>query len=325
VPSELVNYVIRKILITIPLILGVFAFNFLLIHTAPGGPLLLIADPLRMPVAARLAIEREFGLDQPLPEQFLVYVSNILHGNLGMSFYYKEPVTAVVFQRIPATLLLTGTSAILSFVIGTVLGVIAASRPRSLIDRFISGVSMFGYTVPVYWLGIILLEIFAAYYHVLPAGGIHSLNAPSNLFGNTKDLLAHMALPVTTLTITSIAPFALFTRAGMIDALGKDYILTAKAKGAGTFRVLFRHALRNALLSVMTVFGLTLAFVLAGTVLVETVFSWPGVGLLMFQSVLSRDYPVLLGIFLVIAVSVFVANLVTDVVYAFLDPRIAYE
>ncbi len=324
-PSELVSYVIRKVLITIPLIFGVFVFNFILIHTAPGGPLLDLANPLRITAAAKEQIIREFGFNEPLPEQFFVYISNALHGNLGVSFYYREPVTEVIFQRIPATLLLTGTSAVLSFIIGTLLGVLAASRPRSIIDRFVSGVSMFGYTVPVFWLGIIFLEIFASYYHIFPAGGIHSLNAPTNFFGNLEDLIWHMILPVATLTITSIAPFALFTRAGMIDALGKDYILTAKAKGAGSFRVLFRHALRNALLSVMTVFGLTLAFLLAGTTLVETVFSWPGIGLLMFTSVVARDYPVLLGIFLIIAVSVFVANLATDIVYAFLDPRIAFE
>ena len=168
--------------------------------------------------------------------------------------------------------------------------------------------------MPVFWLGLIFLVVFAAYFHVLPSGGMLSLNSSSNVFAVLPDLLTHMILPVLTLMIVSLAPFILFTRAGMIEALSKDYVLAAKAKGASRFRVLYRHALRNGLLSVFTVIGLSLAFVVAGSVLVETVFSWPGIGLLLYQAISYRDYPVLLGSFLIIAISVFAINLVTNIV-----------
>ena len=232
---------------------------------------------------------------------------------------------SVIAERLPATILLTGTSTIIAILIGIPLGILAATRPHSIADRLVSGISIFGYSVPVFWLGIILLEVFAVDFRLLPAGGIQSLNPPSGFIGSSLDVLAHMILPVTTLTIVSLAPFALFTRAGMVEALGKDYILTARAKGAGKTRILLRHALRNAILSVFTVIGLSIAFVIAGAVLVETVFSWPGIGLLLYQAILDRDYPVLLGTFLIIAISVFVINLLTDIAYGFLDPRITFE
>ncbi|MCL5069259.1 MAG: ABC transporter permease [Thaumarchaeota archaeon] len=318
------SYVLKKLLIMIPLILGVMAFNFVLIHAAPGGPLTTFDNP-RLPAATRLAILHQFGLDQPLYVQFYLYLSNLFHGNLGQSFYQGLPVITIIEQKLPATILLTGTSTIVSILIGVPLGVLAATKPHSIADRLVSGISIFGYSIPVFWLGIMLLEVFSVYFRWLPSSGIHSLNAPTDFFGSTLDLMEHMVLPVTTLTIVSLAPFALFTRAGMIEALRKDYILTAKAKGAGHTRILFRHALHNGILSVFTVIGLSLAFVVAGAVLVETVFSWPGIGLLLYQTILQRDYPVLLGTFLIIAMSVFVINLITDIVYAFLDPRITLD
>ncbi len=300
------------------------AFNFILIHAAPGGPLATLASP-RMSAAARQAILAEFGLNKPIYVQFYLYIWNLIHGNFGQSYYLGEPVLNVITQRLPATILLTGTSTLFAILIGVPLGVLAATRPHSIMDRLVSGISIFGYSIPVFWLGIMLLEAFAVYLRVFPAGGIQSLSPPTGFFGATIDLLRHMVLPVTSLTIVSLAPFTLFTRAGMIEALGKDYILAAKAKGASRTRILFRHALRNGLLSVFTIIGLSLAFIIAGAVLVETVFSWPGIGLLLFQSILERDYPVLLGTFLIIAISVFVINLATDIVYAFLDPRISYD
>ncbi|MHB1907984.1 MAG: ABC transporter permease [Nitrososphaerales archaeon] len=318
------SYIAKKVAIGIPLIFSVMVFNFILIHTAPGGPLSTLANP-RLSSTTRQMVLAQFGLNKPLYVQFYLYIANVLHGNLGQSYFLGEPVATVIAQRLPATILLTGTSTLIAILIGVPLGMLAATRPRSIVDRLVSGISIFGYSIPVFWLGIMLLEIFAVYFRLLPAGGIQSLNAPTGFIGSSLDIMSHMVLPVTTLTIVSLAPFALFTRAGMIEALGKDYILTAKAKGAGRARVLLRHALRNGVLSVFTVIGLSLAFVVAGAVLVETVFSWPGVGLLLYQAILQRDYPVLLGAFLIIAISVFVINLATDILYAFLDPRITYE
>lgn len=318
------GYVVKKILIGIPLIIGIMTFNFILIHLAPGGPLASFASPRITPHARQILLQ-EFGLDKPLPVQYYLYLVNIFHGNLGQSYFWAEPVSTLILQRLPATILLTGTSTILAILIGVPLGVLAATRPRSKTDRAITGLSILGYSMPVFWLGLIFLVVFAAYFHVLPSGGMLSLNGSSNIFAQIADLLTHMILPVLTLMIVSLAPFILFTRAGMIEALSKDYVLAAKAKGASRFRVLYRHALRNGLLSVFTVIGLSLAFVVAGSVLVETVFSWPGIGLLLYQAISYRDYPVLLGSFLIIAISVFAINLVTDIVYAFLDPRISYD
>lgn len=315
------RYIIRRLVVGIILIISVLILNFLIIHAAPGGPEQMYLNP-RLPPEALDQIRERFGLDKPLSGQFISYVTSVLHGNLGVSYFTGQPVTKAISDRIPATLLLMVPSLSIAIIIGIFLGIYAARRPFSLRDRIITIFSMAGYSMPVFWLGLLFLTFFSLRLGLFPAGGFMTLGVeePSIL-----DVLHHMFLPVTTLVIYTVAWFSLFTRASLIEVQTLPFIAAARAKGLPTRTVFYRHALRNALLPVVTIIGLFAAYILAGAVVTETVFSWPGLGLLLFQSVTRRDYPVLLGLFLVTAIMVVIMNLITDIIYGVLDPRITYD
>jgi peptide/nickel transport system permease protein len=312
------NYIAKRVLVSIPLIVGVFIINFLLVHLAPGGPEAMYMDP-RIPAEMRHQILEKLGLADPLHIQLYKYSVNILQGDLGISFFQGTSVTNLIVQRLPATLLLMGTGLFLSTLIGILLGVIAARRPGA-IDRGISLFCLFGYSMPAFWVGLLLLMTFTQYIHIFPSYGITTIGAEFSVI----DLLSHLVLPVANLTLYSLAGPTLFTRSSMLEVLQQDYITTARGKGLRARAVLFRHALRNSLLPVATNIGISLAYLLSGAVVVEVVFSWPGLGLLTYDAVLQRDYPVLLGLFLVFSLMVVFVNLIMDVVYGLLDPRITY-
>jgi peptide/nickel transport system permease protein len=307
-------------LIAVPLIFGVIAFNFILIHLAPGDPTSIFINYKMTPTLREKIIE-DFGLNQPLYVQLAKYFADILQGNFGYSFSYNEPVLDVIGRRIPATLLLTGSSLLLSVLIGVPLGVIAARKPFSKTDRFITAISTVSYSMPTFWLSLILLLLFALYLDIFPAGGISSITAGAV---NPLDILYHLFLPMVSLTIINLGVFALFTRASLLDVLKQDYIRTARAKGLSEHAVLYRHALRNGLLPIVTVFGLYVAFMVQGAIMVETVFNWPGLGRLTYDAILMRDYPLILGLFLIFSVILVIVNLITDIVYAYIDPRIKF-
>jgi peptide/nickel transport system permease protein len=318
----LVGFVLRRIGQAVPLLLGVVVVNFLIIQLAPGDPVQALVGDFPAPEEYVRQVRAEFGLDRPIPEQLLRYLGQLARGNLGFSFAQRRPVGTVVVERLGRTALLTGSALVLAVLAGVSLGVISSRRPYSWLDNLTSGVSLVGFSLPVFWLGQILILAFAIWLGWFPAQGMVSLRAPEVGPGRLADIGWHLVLPMVALGTRFVAINARLSRGSMLEVLGTDYVRTARAKGASTARLIFRHALPNALLPIVTVIGYNLGFLFAGSALVETVFAWPGVGRLLFEAVLARDYPVLLGVFLVVSVTVIVANLVTDLLYAYLDPRI---
>lgn len=314
------RYVIRRIIVGTVLIFFVLILNFIIIHAAPGGPEMVYLHPKLTPEAIA-RIRANFGLDKPLSGQFLSYVGSVLRGNMGISYFTGRPVTSTIAEKIPATLLLMVPSMTIAIILGMLLGIYAARKPFSKTDRVITAISIAGYSMPVFWLGLLFLTIFTVRLGLFPSSGYATLGVELSVL----DVLHHMVLPVTTLVIYWLAWFTLFTRASLIEVQGLPFIAAARAKGLPSRTVFYRHALRNALLPVVTIIGLFAAFILAGAIVTETVYTWPGLGLLFFQSVMRRDYPVLLGLFLVTAIMVVLMNLITDIVYGILDPRITYD
>ena len=261
------------------------------------------------------------GLTEPLPVQYVHWLRHVLRGDLGRSLWMKRPVLPEVLGRLQATLLLTATALVLSTVGGVALGVASARWPRSLLDRLSAVASLFGASMPSFWLGIVLMVIFALRLGWLPASGMF---APYG-GGGPLDLALHLVLPALTLAAASVTIIARLTRSTMLDTLGQDYVRTARAKGVGEGGVVLRHGLKNALIPIVTVVGVQAGYLLGGAVLTETVFAWPGVGTLMVQGILARDFPLVQGCVLVVALAFALINLGVDLLYAWLDPRIRYE
>jgi len=316
------RYFARRLVVAVVLVFVVATLNFAIEHFAPGGPETILLNNPRLTPQARASILKSFGLDKPLQEQYFLYIQGMLTGNWGISYFYLEPAFEVITSRIPATLMLMIPALTLTIVSGIVLGILAARKPFSSLDRFLSSFAFFFYAMPAFWLGLVLLTVFSLFLRVLPAAGITSVTeAGFNFF----DYLRHLLLPMTTLTLVNLANFSLLVRSSLIEVLDQNYIMTARGKGVPERLVFYRHALRNALLPTVTMVGLFIGFILTGAILTETVFSWPGLGLLTFDSIFRRDYPIVLSLFFMFSVMIIISNLVTDVVYGFLDPRITYE
>ncbi len=322
--ATLYGYWLRRLLQAIPLLFGVIVVNFTIIHLAPGDPTYALVGDFPAPPDYIARIRADFGLDKPAWEQLLLYLGNVIRGNLGYSFANRQPVLDLVLGRLSATVMLTGTAMLLAAGIGLTLGVLSSLRPYSWLDNLSTGTSLVGYSMPVFWLGQVLILFFALKLGWFPTGGLHSLRTAPTGASRAGDTLRHLVLPVIALLGRYLAVNTRMTRASMLEVLSQDYIRTARAKGLHTRTVLLRHALRNALLPIITTIGFNLGFLLAGSALVETVFSWPGIGRLLFDSIAKRDYPVILGIFLIVSVMVILANLITDAIVAALDPRIRY-
>ncbi|HSB70459.1 MAG TPA: ABC transporter permease [Candidatus Methylomirabilis sp.] len=315
----------RRILQAVPLILGMIVVNFLLIHLAPGDPVTIFLGNLGTSEEYVQTIRERLGLDRPISVQLLIYMGNILRGDLGFSYVSQERVLALILGRVPATLLLVGTALMLASALGVILGVVSARRPYSLADTLNSFVALIGYSVPVFWFGQLLLMFLSLKLGLFPAQGMISLRRMPSGMAYYLDVGHHLALPVLALGLRYLAVNSRYTRASMLEVLGLDYVTTARAKGLPERQVFYRHALRNALLPVVTLFGMNVGVVFAGAVLTEAVFAWPGLGMLMLNAVYARDYPMLMGLLLAISVMVILANLVTDILYALLDPRIQFD
>jgi peptide/nickel transport system permease protein len=287
---------------------------------APGDPTYILVGEFGDEEFIRAAKAR-LGLDKPLHEQFLIYVYNVLRGDLGYSYLRAETVSSLVLSRIPATLLLVLSAMFISALIGIILGSIAAAR-RGVIDLSLSILSLVGISIPYFWLGQIILILFAVMLGLFPIGGMINIRTNYQGIYYFLDLMHHLALPATTLAVFNIAYTTKITRGGVLEALTQDYIITARSKGIPERRVLFKHALRNALIPVVTYTGLNIGALLVGAILTETVFSWPGMGSLLYDSIRLRDYPVILGIFIYGSIMVITANLIVDILYGILDPRI---
>jgi len=314
------RYLARRLLLLVPVLAGGSVVIFMVLHLSPGDPVeIMLGSQATQEDRARL--RAELGLDQPLHVQYGRWLGHVARGDLGRSLWMKRPVLDEVLGRFKATLVLTGTALLLSSLAGVALGVASAIRPNSVLDRLSAVASLFGASMPTFWLGIVLMVIFALWLGWLPASGMYAAYGG----GDLRDLLAHLVLPAVTLAAASVTIIARLTRATMLETLGQDYIRTARAKGVVERAVVLRHGLKNALIPIVTVVGVQAGYLLGGAVLTETVFAWPGVGTLMVQGILARDFPLVQGCVLVVALSFVLVNLAVDLLYAWLDPRIRYE
>jgi peptide/nickel transport system permease protein len=318
----MLTYILRK-LIQIPLLLfGVVLVLFVLIHLAPGDPIAAFIGDVPAPPEYVAELRHHLGLDRSLPEQLIVYLTDVVRGDLGFSFYYQQPVLNLIFERLPATALLMSTGLIAATLLGVALGVVAAARPNSWVDTGANLATIVGYSLPVFWLGELALLVFALQLGWFPTQGLTSLRETKEGLADVLDRLQHLALPAAVLGTRYLAIDFRLTRSGVLEVLAQEYILTARAKGLAERVVMFRHALRNALLPIITITGLNIGFALSGAVLTEVVFGWPGIGRLTLDAIGHRDYPVLMGVFVVVTFAVVVVNFLTDLVYAVVDPRI---
>jgi len=297
---------------------------FLLIHALPGGPEQVIFNP-HLDAAGRAALRARFGLDQPLYIQYLKWLGNCLVGDFGYSFATNQAVSAVIAQRFPATLQLFGISLLVALVLAIFLGVISAIRQNSPLDYTVTTISYFGLAMPAFLLGLFLQDIFAVQLHWLPVSGTTSLGYTFDPFNAFLDHLLHLVLPVTALSVLFVAGWSRYMRSSMIETTKQDYMRTARAKGVSPTSRLVRHALRNAVIPLITVVAIDFGAIAGGATITEGIFAWPGMGTLFLDSLQSRDFPVLLAILLLSGFFVVLFNLIADVLYGVMDPRIRYS
>jgi peptide/nickel transport system permease protein len=319
----LIKPVLSRLWRSIAIVVAIAALNFVIVHMAPGDVADVMAGESGAASAEYVAdLKQRFGLDQPLIVQLFVYMGRMAQLDLGYSFRFGRPVASLIFERLPATLILAIPTLILAFIMGSVLGVVASRRVGTWRDAAISIGALVFYATPLFWIGLMLIILFSVKLGWLPTGGMETVGANYTGFAHVLDVGRHMLLPVVTLSLFYMAYYARLMRASMLEVFGQDFIATARAKGLSEGRVAYRHVLRNALLPVVTVLGLQVAHLLGGTVLVETVFGWPGLGRLAFDSVLSRDVNLLLGILLMSSILVVSTNIAVEALYRWLDPRI---
>jgi len=306
----MLSYILHRIFMLIPVLFGVTLVSFSLLHLVPGDPAEILGG--QEATAEDVArIRKEYGLDQPLAVQYVRFVANAVRGDLGISIQSRHPVSELLFQRLAFTLQLSLASILVASAIGLLAGIISSTRQYSLFDTASMLGALFGISMPIFWLGLLLILVFAVKLHWFPSGGTGGLR--------------HLVLPAIALGSASAAVIARMTRASMLEVARQDYIRTARATGYRERVVIFRHALKNAMIPVLTVFGLEFGYMLGGAVLTETVFSLPGIGRLLVEGIFMRDYPVVQGAMMVVATTFVLVNLLTDVAYAFFDPRIRYE
>lgn len=318
------SYVLRRLLQVIPAVGAILVVTFLAIHLAPGDPIAALAG--EGGDAGYYQFMREkFGLDRPILQQFLTYIANVAQGDLGNSYVQGRPVVDAIAQRLPATLLLMVTAVSLAGVGGVMLGALAARRPSGPFDVGVSTTALVGYAVPVFWLAQLAMLFIAYGTGWFPIQGMTDLRANYTGVHHVLDVAHHLVLPATVLAVSEVALVSRLTRTGVVQEMSTAYFTTARANGLSPSRVLFRHALPNAMLPVVTVMGTRLGYLVSGAILVETVFAWPGLGRLLLTATQTNDHPILLGLVLLVAFSVVAANLVTDLVTAAIDPRIRFD
>lgn len=319
------KYIWKRIGTAFIVVFVVVILDFMLVRLAPGDPVTIMAGFDNPSEEFKQAITEKYNLDKPLIEQFFTYVSCLLKGDLGDSYYSNKAVTTLIGERMGASLLLSGTSAILAFVLGTVLGLVAGKKEGRFTDKMLSAGSYICNSMPSFWLGMMLIFIFASHLGWLPTQGMYDLRANYTGMAKVADLLKHLILPVVTLVLVQIPGYFRITRSSVLQVMSDDYITTFKVTGMSERKIYFKYVLKNAILPVVTLFGINLAYVVAGSTLVETVFSWQGVGILMYTAIAKRDYNVLMGTYLIVAISVALVMILVDLIYAKLDPRIRYE
>jgi peptide/nickel transport system permease protein len=320
---KIFGLIVNRLVYAFVLLFAVLVLNFTLMHLAPGD----VADTISQSMGGAdeellIEIRKDYGLDQPYYQQLATYIGKVLRFDLGHSFFFNEPVSKLVLERVPATLLLVITAQILALLLGVVLGVYSARKPNGIMSHFVTFFALFGYSAPVFWTGILLLIAFSLQIPLFPVAGMRDVTIEGNFWVHAIDVMKHMVLPVVTLASIFLALYSRLARATMIETLGTDFVRTARAKGLPERQVVYKHALRNSLSPVVTLAGLQFSAVVSGAVLVEAVFSWPGLGTLAFQSIIARDTPTILGILFFSALVVIIGNLLTDLALRFVDPRV---
>lgn len=317
------RYVVISLLLLVPTLILVTTVNFVILHIAPGDPAIMLAGPQATPDEVA-HIRAELGLDAPLWRQLALYYARVIQFDFGTSVTFNRPVFELLIPRLNNTLILTGTALLVSVLLGTVLGVLAARRPGGAFDQLLVLSSVFFYSIPTFLLGVITILLFGVAWRALPVQGMLSLGIEWGDPRYFPDLARHMVLPVTALALPTAALFARMTRGSMLEVVRQDYITLARSKGCTERSVYFRHALPNALLAVVTLLGLSIRNLLMGSAVVETVFAWPGLGRMMYESVQLRDYNILMGGFILFSLVQILTSILTDIVYTIIDPRIRY-
>jgi len=318
------RWLARRLLISIPVLIGITILSFIFVRLAPGDPVRMMINPEYMAGGAEEYIAQrraELGLDQPLPVQYVAWLGEVARGNLGYSFFDRRPVGDIIKERVFPTVELMGAALLLALVVGVPLGLVAAIRQYSVLDYTSTVLSLATISTPSFFLGLAAIYIFSLKLNLVPTSGMFTAGAPRSL----GDDLHHLILPAVILGLNLAGPFVRYSRASLLDVIGQDYLTTARSKGLQGRLVILRHAFPNALIPLITVIGIQVPALFAGAVIVEQIFSWPGMGQLALASITQRDYPVLTGFILVIAVLVLVSNLLADFAYAVVDPRIRLQ
>lgn len=313
------RYIRRRLITAVPVFFGITLLVFLMVNLAPGTITDLMGEGASSG-ADKAALESALGLDQPLPVRYVQWLTGLFQGNLGQSFFYDRPVSRLIAQRVGPSLLLTGSGVVLAVAIALPLGVLAAWKPRSVWDRITSVLSLISYGVPGFFLCLAGIAIFAVTLGWLPTHGMYA----AGTFTTLPDLLRHLILPAGVVCVSSLGELVKQTRAACLEALGQDYIVTARAKGLTDGTVMVRHAFRGSLVPVLTTIFSHIPHILGGSVVVEQIFGWPGMGSLLFSGISQRDYPVVMGVTVVVALAVLLTNLVLDLMYGLADPRVRY-
>ena len=321
--TQILRYIIRRLFQAVPIVLAIIVLNFFLLNMAEGDAVDVLAGEAGSATPEYMAeLRAKFGLDQPLPVQLLVYLKNIISLDLGYSFRHDMPVSVLIMDRFWPTLLLMVSTIILAVLFGILLGLLAAINLNTWKDAVISVFALITYATPLFWVGLMMIVVFSINLRWFPTSGMENIAAFYEGFDRFVDIAHHLVLPTITLSLFYLALYTRLMRASMLEQYGQDYVVTARAKGLPERRITFGHVLRNALLPVVTMAGVQVGALIGGSVIVESVFAWPGLGMLAFESLFARDLNLLLGIFLISSVLVVVVNLIVDVIYCFLDPRI---
>lgn len=312
-------YALRRLLNAIPILIGITIISFAIIHMAPGSPISAFLEDPTIKTVDKENMIKAYGLDKPLYVQYWDWLSGITRGDLGTSFQKSEPVSKLIVDRLPPTLLLTVSSFVLALLIAVPLGIVCALRAHSRLDQIVTAISNVGISIPGFWLGLILMMLFAVKLGWLPSGGLQTINAPFSL----ADRINHLILPVCAMAAAEVAIWTRYIRSSMLEVIHQDYMRTAKAKGLRDGRVITVHGLRNALMPIVTLFGLMLPSFFGGAVIIESIFSIPGIGRLFIEAAFQRDYPIIFAITTVGAFLTVLGSILADIMYAALDPRVS--
>ncbi len=319
------RFILKRTVTGILVVMFSVLFNFTIIRLAPGDPTRLLAGKDNPNPATIAALQEKYGLNKPILEQFWLYVKQLLSGDFGYSYVSTSKVSDLIISRVAPTLMIALTGAILGLIIGTLLGIFAARKKGSKIDTFLCGISYFFDSTPSFWLGLMMILVFASILKWFPTSGMYSLRGNYTGFAHILDVGKHMFLPVTTLVLIDIPYYFRIARSSVLQTMSEDFIMTLRATGMSERKIFNKYVMRNAIIPTVTVFGITLAYMITGVAMIEIIFAWPGMGRLMLDSITKRDYPTLSAIYLLLSTSVAVMMVVVDVVYAWIDPRIRVE